>query len=154
MGLRKLDRGERTFGASAILLFGLLFFHWFAVDLTNGDSDLLVFVRAWVPDKSGWEALGSSGVVLLLTVTVALAAVWLRLAIPRRPPHAGLDAAVAVLGVVSAGLILFRIVDAPTFYPHSTLVSESTAQPPMFLALGAAAGIALGGLLASFARNE
>jgi hypothetical protein len=62
---------------------------------------------------------------------------------------------VAVLGIVSVLLILFRIVDPPNFGSEENtqlegvvFQFEGTVQLPMFLALAAAAGIALGGCLA------
>lgn len=42
-------------------------------------------------------------------------------------------------------LILFRIVDPPTFGVEETITSEGTVQISIFLALSAAAGIAFGG---------
>jgi hypothetical protein len=60
---------------------------------------------------------------------------------------------VAILGAGSALLIVFRIVDPPNFGslrdPFGTVPIEGTAQPPIFLALVAALGIALGGYLAT-----
>ena len=58
------------------------------------------------------------------------------------------NAVVAILGLVSMLLILFRILDPPIFYTEPTIRSEGTAQLPIFLALLAAAGIAFGGCLA------
>jgi hypothetical protein len=55
---------------------------------------------------------------------------------------------VAILGIVSVLLILFRIVDPPNFGSEGIQQFEGTAQLPMFLALAAAAGIAFGGCLA------
>jgi hypothetical protein len=59
---------------------------------------------------------------------------------------------VAVLGIVSVLLILFRILDPPNFGSFreiwGTVTIEGTVQFPIFLALLAAAGIACGGCLA------
>jgi hypothetical protein len=56
---------------------------------------------------------------------------------------------VALLGIVSALLILLRIFDPPNFGSEETLFGtvtyEGTVQFPIFLALLAAAGIAFGG---------
>jgi hypothetical protein len=67
-------------------------------------------------------------------------------AIPRLPVPA--NAVVASLGLLSVLLILFRIVDPPDFGSEGILQFEGTVQTPMFLALLAAVGIALGGCLA------
>ncbi len=67
------------------------------------------------------------------------------------------DAAVAILGIVSTLLILFRIVDPPSFGSARNHASDAVSEPTrskarthsaIFLALAAAAGIALGGGLA------
>jgi hypothetical protein len=149
MGLGRVGRGEWVFGVSALLLFGLMFPGWYGAELTNGSSSLLSYVQVWAPGKSGWESLGWIAVVLLATVVVALSSLWLRLMSTVRRPHGGLNAAVAILGLVSAALILFRIVDPPVLYGTTSLTQESVVELPPFLALAAAVGIATGGVMAS-----
>jgi hypothetical protein len=54
-----------------------------------------------------------------------------------------------MLGLISALLIVFRIVNPPVFYTEPTITYEGAVQTPIFLALAAAAGIAFGGCLAT-----
>ncbi len=55
---------------------------------------------------------------------------------------------IAILGIVSALLIAFRIIEPPVFYVESTIRTEGAVQLPMVLALLSALGIAFGGLWA------
>lgn len=147
MHLGRLSNGERIAGISAILLFVFMFFHWFGVKAIN-TSNLLFAIRAGGPGKSAWEALGYIPIVLLITIIATLAVAALRLTDAVRKPPVPINAVVAILGLVSVGLILFRIVDPPIFYTEPTITIEGAVQFPIFLALLAAAGIALGGCLA------
>lgn len=147
MDLDRLNNGERIAGISAILLFVFMFFHWFGVKLTN-TSNLLFAIQSIEPGKSAWEALDYIPIVLLITIIAALAVAALRLTNAVHRPLIQVNAVVAILGLVSALLILFRIVDPPIFYTEATTTSEGTVQFPIFLALLAAAGIAFGGFRA------
>ncbi|HWW67285.1 MAG TPA: hypothetical protein VNY83_04820, partial [Solirubrobacterales bacterium] len=59
-----------------------------------------------------------------------------------------MNAVVAVLGGLSVLLILFRIVDPPSFGSFGGVSVEGTVEIGIFLGLIAAAGIAYGGYLA------
>lgn len=147
VGLGRLSNGERISSVSAILLFVFMFFHWFGVKLSN-TSNLLFDVRGGGPGKSAWEALEYIPIVLVITIVVTLAVAALRLTNTVHRPPIPVDAVVAILGIVSVLLILFRIVDPPIFEVEPTITSEGTVQFPIFLALLAAAGMAFGGCLA------
>lgn len=147
MELNRLNNGERISGVSAILLFVLMFFHWFGVKLSN-TSNLLFAIRSVLPEKSAWEALDYIPIVLVITVIAALILVALRLTNTVRKPPALVYAVVAILGIVSSSLILFRILSPPVFYTEPTITSDGVVQFPIFLALAAAVGIAFGGCLA------
>jgi hypothetical protein len=160
VSLGRLSNGERISGISAILLYIFMSFHWFAVKSFSKPNPLLIDLQGAEPGESAWEALDVISVVLLIAIVAALAVAALRFmdAIPR--PPVPVNAVVAILGIVSALLILFRIVDPPSFGSEEILQLggtarlpiafqfERTARLPMFLALGAAAGIAFGGFLA------
>lgn len=145
MNIGRLNRGEMISSISAILLFVFMFFHWFGAKAVN-TSNLLFAVQAGGPGKSAWEALDYTPIFLLITVIVTLvvAAIHLvsagRLSVP-------VNALVAILGLVSILLILFRIIDPPIFYVETTITIEGAVQLPIFLALFAAMGIACGGCL-------
>lgn len=57
-------------------------------------------------------------------------------------------ATIPSLGAASALLILYRIVEPPGFGGGGTTAFQGTVQLPIYLALFASLGIALGGILA------
>lgn len=147
MGLGRLSNGERISSGSAILLFAFMFLHWFGVKAIN-TSNLLFAIRSVEPGKNAWEALDYIPTVLLITILATLAVAALRATNALRKDSFPVNAVVAILGFVSVGLILFRIIDPPVFRVEPTITSEGAVQFPIFLALLAAAGIAVGGLQA------
>jgi hypothetical protein len=142
--LGRLSNGERISSLSAILLFVFMFFHWFGVKLVN-TSNLLFAIQSIEPGKSAWEALEYIPIVLLITIIVTLVVAVLRVTNAVRKHPVPVNAVVAILGVFSVLLILYRIINPPVFYVETTITSEGTVQLPIFLALLAAAGIAFGG---------
>jgi len=146
MDVGRLSNGEKIASSSAILLFILMFCHWFGVKAVN-TSNLLFAVQAVGPEKSAWEALDYIPIVLVVTIVSTLAVATLRLTSVRKPPLP-INALVAVLGLVSVLLILFRIVNPPVFLVEEAVTFEGTVQCPIFLALAAACGNAYGGFRA------
>src|SRR5262245_20960877 len=108
MSLKRLSNGEWISGVSAILLCVFMFFHWFG----SKDSGEL---RLFSVGRSAWEALDYIPIVLMITIVATLAMVALRLTNAARRPPIPVNAIVAMLGIVSALLILFRILDPPNF---------------------------------------
>jgi hypothetical protein len=149
VGAGKLSRGEKISSGSAVLLFIFMFFHWFGVKAVN-TSNLLFAIQGGGPGKSAWDALDSIPTVLLITILATLAVAVLRLLNALRKDSVPVNVVVAILGLVSVGLILFRIIDPPVFNVEPTITSEGAAQFPIFLALAAAIGIAVGGFLATW----
>jgi len=143
--LGRLNNGERISGISAILLFVLMFFHWFG-SMDSGE------LRLFSVSRNAWEALDYIPVILLITIIASLAVVVLRLTSAGLESPIPVNAVVAILGLVSALLILFRIVDPPNFGSFreiwGNITVEGTLQLPIFFALFAAVGVALGGCLA------
>ena len=148
MDLGRLNNGERISGISAILLYVFMSFDWFSVKASSRPNPLLIDFGGAESGQSAWEALDVISVVLLITIVVALAVAALRLVDAVHGFPVPVNAVVAILGIVSVLLILFRIVDPPNFGSEEFLQFDGTVQPPMFLALSAAAGIAFGGCLA------
>lgn len=148
MRLGKIGKGEWISGISAILLYVVMSFAWFGVEGSSRPNPLLIDLQASRPGKNAWEALDFISIVLLIAIIVALAGVILRImdSVERLPIR--IDVVVAIVGFVSVLLILLRILDPPTFGTEGFIVFEGTVQPPMFLALLSAAGIAFGGCLA------
>ena len=147
MDLARVSIGERIAVASAILLFALMFLDWFNVK-TIYMSNFLGYLKHLEPGKIAWEALDYIPVVLVATILATSTVVMLRTVGAVARPAVALDAAIALLGLGSALLILFRIIDPPVFLSEPTVTREGVAQFPIFLALLAAVGIAFGGYLA------
>ncbi|MDX6601045.1 MAG: hypothetical protein QOF13_247 [Solirubrobacterales bacterium] len=141
--LDKLSPGEKIAGGSAILLFiFMFFFDWFGVKVSgvNGFSGTISGEGG-----SAWDALEFIRFVLLLTVIGALVLVGLRLSDSTYEPPVPLSTAVTVLGAISVLLILFRIVDPPSFGSFGGVSVDATLSLGIFLGLIAAGGIAYGG---------
>jgi len=99
-------------------------------------------IGEWI---SGVSAIA---LVLLITVCAALVVAVLRLNGSVRRPRVALYLPVAILGLASTLLIVYRVVDPPIFFDDGALIVEGAVKLPIVLALVAAAGITLGACLA------
>jgi hypothetical protein len=141
--LDKLSPGEKVAGVSAILLFiFMFFFDWFGVKVSgvNGFSGTISGEGG-----SAWDALEFIRFVLLLTVIGTFVLVGLRLSDSAYEPSVPLSTVVTALGVISGLLILFRIIDPPTFAEVGGISFDATLKIGIFLGLIAAGGVAYGG---------
>jgi uncharacterized membrane protein len=145
--LGRLNRGEWLAGTSAVLLFASMFLHWFGVKLIN-TSNLLFAIVAVGGRKNAWGALDYIPTLLVIAILGTLALMALCLADAFLKPRVRSNAVVAILGLASMVLILFRMINPPTFFVEATITSEGAIRWPMFLALLAATGMACGGCLA------
>jgi hypothetical protein len=141
----KLSTGERVAAISAVLLFIFMFFTWFGVEVSGAGA-----FSGSVPGAGGsaWDALEFIPVILVVAIAAAIGAAVLRLTDSTYEPPISMNAVVAVLGGLSVLLILFRIVDPPSFGSFGGVSVEGTVEIGIFLGLIAAAGIAYGGYLA------
>jgi hypothetical protein len=143
MELGRLSKGERITAVSAILLFVFMFLDWFGLK----DAGEL---RLFSVGHNAWEALDYIPIVLGITIFAVLGAVALQLTAIK--PPVPVHALVAILGTLSVMLIAYRIADPPNFGSFrevwGTITIEGTVQFPIFLALAAAGGIAVGSFLA------
>ena len=125
-----------------------MFFHWFG---SKDAGELQLFSIS----RNAWESLSYIPIILVITIVTTLVAAVMRLTntVLRIP----INAVVAVLGIVSMLLVLFRIIQPPSFGSFreiwGTITIEGTVQFPIFLALLAAAGIGVGGCLAMREEN-
>lgn len=140
--LDKLSPGEKIAGGSAILLFIFMFFDWFGVEVSGVGG-----FSGSVPGGGGnaWDALEFIPIVLVIAIVAALVMVGLRLADSAYEPSVSMSTIVTVLGVISVLLILFRIIDPPTFASYGGVSVDATLSVGIFLGLISAAGIAYGG---------
>src|SRR3954451_15960187 len=135
MDVDRLSNGEKIAGVSASLLFIFMFFDWFSVDVNGG-----LFRVSF--GGSAWDALDVIPIILLIAIIAALAVAVVRLTDADFEPELSMNAVVAILGIVSLLLILYRIVDPPNSGVTGIDVSPAVG---IFLGLIAAAGIAFGG---------
>ena len=138
-GARRLRAGERIAAVSALALLGFTFLPWYGAEPAG---------EATFPTDAGgsaWQTLSLVLAVLLLTVVVAVATAVLRLRGSKWRPAVPLNAAVAVLGGLSALLILLRIVFPPDLGSVGGIPLDTTLTWGVFLGLVAAGGVAYGG---------
>jgi hypothetical protein len=142
MDVDKLNTGEKIAGVSAVLLFIFMFFTWFGVEVSGSGG-----FSGEVPGAGGsaWDALDFIPIVLVVTIVVALINVFLRLSDSEYEPPVSMNVAVTVLGALSTLLVLFRIVDPPSFGSFGGVSVDGTLEIGIFLGLITAAGIAYGG---------
>jgi len=142
MDLDRLSTGEKIASVSAILLFVFMFFNWFGVEVSGVGG-----FSGTISGEGGnaWQALDFIPFVLLATIVVALGVAALRLSDAAYEPPVSANTVVTVLGVISVLLILFRIVDPPSFGSVGGISVEATRSIGIFLGLIAAGGIAYGG---------
>jgi hypothetical protein len=142
MDVDKLNTGEKIAGVSAVLLFIFMFFDWFGVEI-SGEGGSVSFGSG--AGGSAWDALDFIPIILVVTVAIALVNVVLRLSDSDYEPPVSMNVAVAVLGGLSALLVLYRIVFPPDFGSFGGVSVEGTVEFGIFLGLVAAIGIAFGG---------
>lgn len=135
MDVHRLSTGEKIAGVSAILLFIFMFFDWFTASASNG------FISVSV-GGSAWDALDVIPIILMVAIIAAVGVAVVRLTEADFEPTISMNAVVAILGIISVLLILYRIISPP-----DSGVSEISVDPAIgiFLGLIAAAGIAYGG---------
>ncbi|MFI5025979.1 MAG: hypothetical protein ACHQCI_04440 [Solirubrobacterales bacterium] len=142
MDLDRLSTGEKIASVSAILLFVFMFFNWFGVEVSGVGG-----FSGTISGEGGnaWEALDFIPIVLVVTIVAALGVAALRLSDAAYEPPVAANTVVTVLGVISVLLILYRIVDPPTFADFGGVSVDATRNIGIFLGLVSAAGIAYGG---------
>jgi hypothetical protein len=140
--LDKLSPGEKIAGGSAVALFIFMFLNWFGAEVSGVGG-----FSGSVSGEAGnaWDTLDFIPIVLLITVIAALVMVGLRLADSAYEPPVPMSTIVTVLGVISVLLIVFRIIDPPTFANFGGVSVDATLSVGIFLGLIAAGGIAYGG---------
>jgi hypothetical protein len=142
MDVDKLNTGEKIAGVSAVLLFIFMFFTWFGVEVSGSEG-----FSGEVPGAGGsaWDALDFIPIILVITIVAALINVFLRLSDSEYEPPVSMNVAVTVLGGLSVLLVLFRIIDPPSFGSFGGVSVDGTVEFGIFLGLLASAGIAYGG---------
>ncbi len=145
MELDKLSTGEKVAAGSAILLFIFMFFTWFGVEVSGVGG-----FSGSVPGAGGdaWDALEFIPIILVIAIVAAVGVAVMGLTESSYEPPISMNAVVTVLGALSFLLILFRIIDPPSFGSFGGVSVNGTVEIGIFLSLAAAAGITYGGYLA------
>lgn len=140
MDLNRLTQGEKIAGVSAILLFIFMFFDWYGVTISGGGETINLGGGG-----NAWDALDFIPILLLIAIIATVAVVVIEATDNDvdLPVHGA--AIITVVGVVSTLLILFRIIDTPTFASIGGVSAEGSVKFGIFLSLIAAAGMAFGG---------
>ena len=142
MDVDKLSTGEKVSAVSAILLFIFMFFDWFGVEVSGAGA-----FAGSVPGAGGnaWDTLDFIPIILVIAIVAAIGVAVLRVIEADFEPPVSLNAVVAALGILSVLLILFRIIDPPSFGSFGGISVDATLKVGIFLGLIAAVGIAFGG---------
>jgi hypothetical protein len=144
--LGRLKTGEKIAGVAAIVLFISMFLDWFVIEIPES-SGVDFFLDG--TGQSAWESLDFIPIVLTIVIVATLAMVLLRLSGAAYQPPAFGNVVLVVLGLISALLIAFRIIDPPGFGSFQgvfgTVSADRTARFGIFLGLVAAVGVAFGG---------
>jgi hypothetical protein len=140
MDLNRLTQGEKIAGVSAVLLFIFMFFEWYGVSISGGGETIAVGGGG-----NAWDALDFIPILLLIAIIATIGVVVIQATDSdiELPVHGA--AIITVVGIISALLILFRIIDTPTFASIGGVSAEGSVKFGIFLALIAAAGMAFGG---------
>jgi hypothetical protein len=138
MDASRLRQGEKIAAGSAIALLLIMFiFSWFG--LKDAPADL--------GGLNAWEAFGFIDVILFVTALAALAMAYFSASGQGVSLPIAMSAIVTGLGILSVLLILFRIIDPPSYGILDVSV-DTSREIGVFLGLIAAAGVAYGGYVA------
>lgn len=152
MKLSRLRAGEAIAALSAILLFAVMFTDWYGAEV-SGQVGTISLGGGAGAGGNAWQTLDVVSLVLMLTVVVTIGAVLLRLFGAKWEPAIPPSAGVAVLGGLSALLVLFRILVPPNFGELGGVAVNATLELGVFLGLATAFGVAYGGYRAMGERG-
>jgi hypothetical protein len=140
MDVDKLSTGEKIAGISGVLLFIFMFLNWFNVDVSGGG------LVAGVGSGNAWDWLDLIPIFLMVAIIAAVGVAVVRLTDADLEPSFSINSVVAILGGISALLILYRIIDTPGESGSAGGISVDVSPAiGIFLGLIAAVGIAYGG---------
>jgi hypothetical protein len=146
--ISRLRRADYVVATAAIALFVFMFFFkWFGGGV-SGDIPPGTDLKQLDVSSSGWQTFTNSRWVWLITILVALGSTVLVAERRRLPGPLQPGALVAGLGASSTALILYRILDHPTFSQSVARLHASFGiRTGIWLGLIAALAITYGGYL-------
>jgi len=148
MDTSRIRQGEMIAAVAAVILFVVMFFGWFGVDiesvtgLSQGEIEAAGEAFSDVDNAAdsfkanAWESFGFIDIILLITIIAAVALAAISASATKVNLPVALSAVVAGLGILSTLLVLYRIIDTPFGFGREFGV---------FLGLVATAAIAYGG---------
>ena len=134
-----LSTGEKIAGVAGVALLLIMFiFDWFSVDAGAGGFEISVGGNAW-------EVFDFIDIVLFVTVLAAIGLAVSAATSSQVNTPVALSAITAGLGILSALLVLYRIIDPPGSGDAEDLGVEIGRSVGVYLGFIAAAAIAYGG---------
>jgi hypothetical protein len=135
--LGRLRTGEKLAGACAVLLLIDMFLSWYGVDVGGGASALLK-ANGVSTTASAWTAFSYTD--LLMFILLALALVWVGLAVTQRAPAMpiALNVIVTFFGALVTLIVLYRILNQPG--PNDFITVKFGAYLGFLLCVGITAG--------------
>jgi hypothetical protein len=151
--LSRLRAGEGIALAAAILLFASMFFSWYGSEV-SGQVGTIAFGGGAGAGGSAWQSLELVSLVLMATIVVTVGTTLLRLFGSSWEPAIPPSAVVAVLGGLSALLVLFRILVPPDFGSLGGVAVNATLELGVFVGFVTACAVAYGGYRALGERGS
>jgi hypothetical protein len=118
MDATKVSPGQRIAAIAGGLLFIDMFMHWYSVNLTSQEENLLKLARTLgrdVPDTavSAWQAYSTTDILLLIAIVIAVSGAVLAAANVNWPLPIGWAQLATLAGGLMTVLVLWRIVNQP-----------------------------------------
>jgi hypothetical protein len=139
---RVVGKGQIVAALSGFLLLLAMFgLQWFGLTVRLGGPTLEA-------SRNAWDSIGLTRNILLITGLFPMGLVLARVISTRASLPVALSAIATALGIVSALLIVLRIISPPDFgIAHSLGALDKTRKVGSFIGLLAAVGVAYGGRL-------
>jgi hypothetical protein len=144
MDTNRIGPGEMVAAIAALLLLIVMFiFSWFSLD-ASGQGEVFL-TAASDTGFNAWESFGFIDIVLFVTILVAIGGALVTANATSVNTPVAVSAITAGLGILSFLLILFRIIDTPSFgIPENEFVSVGRGIG-VWIGLVLAGAIAYGG---------
>jgi hypothetical protein len=137
MDTTKLRLGEVVAGVSAVLLFIVMFFHWYGVKINTSAFGIKV-TGVESPGFSAWKVYSYTDLLLLLLIILALGMVFLSATQRSTALPISLNVIVAGLGGIMTLIVLYRLINQPG--PNDLVTVKFWAYVGLLLTAGVAVG--------------
>jgi hypothetical protein len=137
MDTTKLRLGEVVAGVSAVLLFIVMFFHWYGVKINTSAFGIKV-TGVESPGFSAWKVYSYTDLLLLLLIILALGMVFLSATQRSTALPISLNVIVAGFGGIMTLIVLYRLINQPG--PNDLVTVKFWAYVGLLLTAGVAVG--------------